>query len=145
PAAPAGTPAAAPVTGGSDIPTAAPVPAGTAPVAVAMPVAAEAVTGQAIPEAAPVAAPAEEAPSPKAEAAPAILCPVCGFPHQGQSHYCADCGYHFSPSDLVPREAGAAPAAAGAAGQPGRRLQDRFEVRERISERNGVRRYRGLD
>jgi serine/threonine protein phosphatase PrpC len=65
---------------------------------------------------------------------------VCGSPHQGSNPSCADCGYYFSPADL----AGAASAAAADAG-PAVRLQDRFELGERLSERNGVVRFRGLD
>src|SRR5438094_858929 len=135
--APPETPTA-PVSEAVPVATAAPAPPGATPVAVALPVQAEPAQAEPVEaEAAPAAPP--EAP-PEAEAAPMILCPVCGSPHQGRDPHCGDCGYYFSPADLVPRAAGAAPAAPAEAEQPRPRLKDRFEVRERISERQGVRR-----
>jgi serine/threonine protein phosphatase PrpC len=118
---------------------------------VAVPVPEEEVTGQpplALPVAVPVndaAAGAPAAPArPPAAAEPsappaAILCPVCGSPRTGGHASCSDCGYYFSPADLAGRGAGASPP------DPGVRLQDRFELRERVGERRGVVRFRGLD
>jgi protein phosphatase len=109
----------------------------------AVPVTAEA---GAAPMAVPVEAPAAE-PAPPVEpvAAPAALevtCPVCGSPHKGSNPSCADCGYYFSAADL----AGDAPVAVAAAPPgPAVRLQDRFELGEKLSERQGVTRFRGLD
>jgi serine/threonine protein phosphatase PrpC len=89
------------------------------------------------PPAVPLAAPAAEA-----VAAPEVTCPVCGSPHKGGNPSCADCGYYFSPADL----AGGAPAAVPAApAGPATRLQDRFALGEKLSERQGVTRFRGLD
>jgi serine/threonine protein phosphatase PrpC/serine/threonine protein kinase len=81
------------------------------------------------------AAPARETP-----AAPvAFPCPVCGSPRRGESPSCDDCGYYFSKADLVRAAAPSDPP------PPAVRLQDRYELGERIGERGGVRRYRGLD
>jgi serine/threonine protein phosphatase PrpC len=92
---------------------------------------------------APPAVPLEAAPAEAAEpAAPEVTCPVCGSPHKGSNPHCADCGYYFSAADL----AGGAPAAAPAApAGPAVRLQERFELGAKLSERQGVTRFRGLD
>lgn len=77
-----------------------------------------------------------------------VLCPVCGAARRGEESSCGDCGYYFSADDLAPRNF---PSSAGGtqsvsvADMPATRLRDRFEVRERIGERSGVTRYRGLD
>jgi serine/threonine protein phosphatase PrpC len=76
-------------------------------------------------------------------ARPAILCPVCSAARKGDSLSCDDCGYYFSSADLA--RSAAAPPAASDPPAPAARLKDRFEVREQISERSGVTRYRGLD
>src|SRR5439155_11018965 len=97
---------------------------------------AAAVPVEAVPvEAVPVEAAAEPAP---------ILCPVCQSPHFGKNPYCSDCGYYFSPAELAAATtgAGAGPVALQA---PAIRLQDRFEVGAKVSERHGVERFRGLD
>ena len=87
------------------------------------------------PEAVPLLSLDEPAPPP----AP-VLCPVCQSPHVGKSPSCSDCGYYFTAAELAAATAGvAAPAA------PAARLQDRFEVGARVSERQGVERFRGLD
>jgi protein phosphatase len=107
------------------------------------------------PAAEPVAEAVPELPSPlvdeKApveEAAPAapILCPVCGTARKGEDASCADCGYYYSPADLA-RAAGAPAAVEANPGPeiPMTRLKNRYELLERISERSGVTRYRGLD
>jgi serine/threonine protein phosphatase PrpC len=124
----------------------------------APPQAAEAETSEETPlaqqlEAEPVAeaAPAAEPPSPPlAEpTAPApILCPICGAARQDQKPFCADCGYYFRPEDFM--AANPAPSSGDTdelpiVDLPTARLKDRFEIRERISERCGVTRYRGMD
>jgi serine/threonine protein phosphatase PrpC len=127
------------------------VPEAAAP-PVAVPVPEDEVTGQpplalpvAVPvnEEAPTAAPAPPVrpPAPPEPSAPpaTILCPVCGSPRSGGQVSCSDCGYYFSPADLAGQSVEAT------ASEPAVRLQDRFEVRERIGERHGVVRYRGLD
>jgi serine/threonine protein phosphatase PrpC len=81
-------------------------------------------------------------------AAPAVvLCPVCAAARKGEESSCGDCGYYFSPADLAPRNgvANAAETSAAVAELPSVRLKDRYEIRERIDERFGVTRYRGLD
>ncbi len=109
---------------------------------VAVPVPEEEVAGQP-PLALPVAVPAEESIAPPALSATVpsaisptpVLCPVCGSQRVEGQPSCFDCGYYFSAADLadhVPAE-------------PAVRLQDRFELRERLGERRGVVRYRGLD
>jgi serine/threonine protein phosphatase PrpC len=90
---------------------------------------------------------------------------VCGTLRTDDTLSCHDCGYYFSAADLA-RAAAAVPAgsnnptadpASGPGGgpeggpgggpgvSPGIRLQDRFELREKVGDRGGVRRYRGLD
>jgi serine/threonine protein phosphatase PrpC len=76
---------------------------------------------------------------PAPPAAPALCCPVCGSPHDGGGPLCLDCGYYFSPADLARAEGPAA------AAEPAGRLQDRFELGERLGEHAGVARFRGLD
>jgi serine/threonine protein phosphatase PrpC len=88
-------------------------------------------------------APAEAAPAAEPAAAP-IPCPVCGTLRAGEATSCQDCGYYFSPADLA-RAAGSARVNGSSPPPPAVRLQDRFEVRELIGERCGVRRYRGVD
>ncbi len=73
--------------------------------------------------------------------APATIpCPVCQSPYVGKNPYCLDCGYYFSPAELA--VASAVPAEPPA---PAVRLQERFEVGTKISERRGVERLRGVD
>src|SRR5579884_1404580 len=77
-----------------------------------------------------------------------VHCPVCGAARRGEESSCGDCGYYFSPVDLEPRHAvrsGAGNSSATSSDLPAFRLKDRYEVRERISERCGVSRFRGLD
>ncbi len=80
-------------------------------------------------------------PPPETEPAapPPFLCPVCGSPRQGERPSCDDCGYYYSAADLARAANPKEPPS------PSVRLQNRFERRERIGERGGVRRYRGLD
>lgn len=91
-----------------------------------------------------VPSPPLEEPAPLAP----VLCPVCGAARRGEEASCGDCGYYFSPEDLGPRPAvhsGAGQSSVRSSDMPAFRLKDRFEVREWISERWGVTRYRGLD
>jgi serine/threonine protein phosphatase PrpC len=80
--------------------------------------------------------PAEEPPAPAAT----LLCPVCGSSQSRTAASCADCGYYFSPADLA--RSADVPAAPKA---PAVKLQDRFELKELLSDRQGVARYHGLD
>jgi protein phosphatase len=153
PAAPAAEdlPVATPVEAEEPTPLAEAVPA-TEPAEPA-PTGAEAVVEEpaaAVAEEAPaaeeVSAEAEPAPPaepPLAEPAPAapITCPVCGTVNPRAEPSCNDCGYYFSEADLKP-DAGA-PAAA--ADTPPPHLQNRYELLEMTSERQGVQRWRGLD
>jgi serine/threonine protein phosphatase PrpC len=85
----------------------------------------------------------EEAPPGSAEAppaAPALACPVCTAPNPNAQPSCADCGYYFSEAELA--GASAVPVAVPVAAA---RLQERYELGEKISERSGVVRYRGVD
>jgi serine/threonine protein phosphatase PrpC len=101
-------------------------------VPVAIPV--EGPGGDDVPMALPVATPVEPA-----EAAQATFrCPACASEGPAGQAFCGDCGYYFSPSDL-------AAGAAGAEAAPPALLQGRYELRELISDRLGVQRYRGLD
>jgi protein phosphatase len=170
---PAATPAAPPEQPPTqadwhDVPVATPVEAPEAnaePVPVAVPVGevpAEAdLAGAAVEEgpaeeaapAAEAAAPeepaqAEEAPAaeePAAEAPAPIPCPVCGTPRSGEVLSCHDCGYYFSAADLARATPAVNNGEGAAAPQPAGRLLDRFELRELIGERGGMRRYHGVD
>jgi protein phosphatase len=72
-----------------------------------------------------------------------IPCRVCGTPRQGSELSCRDCGYYFSPADFLPSAVAAEPDRHPVPAAS--RLRDRYELRECISERFGVRRYQGLD
>jgi len=72
-------------------------------------------------------------------AAAPILCPVCQSPHNGKSPSCSECGYYFTDAELAAAASPASPPA------PAARLQERFEIGARVSERQGVERFRGLD
>jgi protein phosphatase len=92
----------------------------------------------------------EISPPPQEEpAAPApFSCPVCGTIRKGEELSCGDCGYYFSPDDLAPRHTSTTTGGNSSLPRsevPAVRLKNRFEMRERISERGGVTRYRGLD
>jgi serine/threonine protein phosphatase PrpC len=81
-------------------------------------------------------------PAPPAETvAPTVLCPVCSSPRVGSESSCADCGYYFSEADL----AGTSAPAPSLPAETGTLLQNRFELRERLGERRGLVRFRGLD
>jgi serine/threonine protein phosphatase PrpC len=118
-------------------------------VPLATPVAEPVQSTEAVPLATPVLQEVPELPSPLVDPAapPVILCPICGASRKGDDSCCADCGYYYSEADLAQGAAPvvAAPTATSVAPAPGIRLQDRFEVREQISERQGVTRFRGID
>jgi serine/threonine protein phosphatase PrpC len=143
------------------VPVAQPVPAGEANtnVPLAEPVPTETPEGASLSERPPDASieesgtvsaiPPPQRERPAAElSVPSVFCPVCGAARRGEGPSCGDCGYYFAPADLGP---GNLVPSAGGNGNgptpdvPAFRLKDRFEVRERISERCGVTRYRGLD
>jgi serine/threonine protein phosphatase PrpC len=86
-------------------------------------------------EDAPMALPLDVEPAEPAPAQTTIPCPVCQSPHVGKNPYCLDCGYYFSPTELSV----AAPPVAAV------RLQDRFEIGSKVSERRGVERFHGVD
>src|SRR5215211_6990028 len=105
-------------------------------VPVAIPV--EGPGGDDVPMALPVATPAEAEPA----AAPATFrCPACTSKGPAGQAFCGDCGYYFSPADL----AAGAPGAEAAPPAAPVRLKDRYELRELISDRLGVQRYRAID
>jgi serine/threonine protein phosphatase PrpC len=96
---------------------------------------------QAEPPPAPPEAPPAEVPVAAPVQAPApILCPICAAPRVGEAASCHDCGYYFSSADLAQTSAASADPKA-----PAVKFQNRFELGERISERHGVARHRGLD
>jgi serine/threonine protein phosphatase PrpC len=128
-----------------------PPPPGT-PIAEAVPVTqpGESEPGAAAREAAPLADTLPEIPSalvPESTAPAPIVCPVCASPRKDDESSCGDCGYYFSPADLAPRNGSAAAAtnATPTADMPTVRLKERYEIRETISDRLGVTRYRALD
>jgi serine/threonine protein phosphatase PrpC len=93
-------------------------------------------------------APAEAIPLPKAppaepEPPPVALppCPICDAPRRAGPPYCESCGYIFPPDD----GRAAAPVAAAPAPAPNTAVRDRFELTQRLGERGGVERYRGVD
>ena len=139
----------------------------TAIIPVALPVHAPAPQPEPVPEApaleaspAPVAGPVaalDESPPPSAPTseAPAVAttirCPSCATVSPLTDSYCGDCGYYFSAADraaasrpVAGAPVAAAPAAAPAA-VPTLRVQGRYELVEKVSERLGVERFRALD
>lgn len=133
-----------------------------APIAQSVPTAEPVVHEPPIPLAAPVVVPlveeslpvARPVVQPPAVALPvaqpvALSCPCCQAQVRGPAKYCDDCGFMF-PDDFAATASLTAPLAAAAvpaASNPVRsvRLQNRFEVRELIGEKMGVRRHRGID
>jgi serine/threonine protein phosphatase PrpC len=86
-----------------------------------------------------VPAPAEEAAPPPA--APVVLpCPICDAPRNAGQAHCDSCGYIFPPDD----GRAAAPVAATPA-PPNTVVRDRYELTQRLGERSGVERFRGVD
>jgi protein phosphatase len=89
-------------------------------------------------------------PTPAAPPARPQLCPSCGTPRKNGLSYCDDCGWMFGAADDAPVEpcveAVAAPVpVASNHNSAGTRIKDRYEIGDLLSERSGVRRYRGLD
>ncbi|HEY7329448.1 MAG TPA: protein phosphatase 2C domain-containing protein [Gemmataceae bacterium] len=144
------TPPPAPATTDEEaIPVAQPVPAGEAQAAVPMAEAVMNTPRKAAEMPTPQESPPSGLPVQTCETpVPAILCPVCGAARRREESCCADCGYYFSPADLKSHKTSSAEAENGDSPVEellGSHLKDRFEVCERISERCGVLRYRGLD
>ena len=69
-----------------------------------------------------------------------VLCRVCSTPNPNLNQACADCGYHFTPEDLM-----GTPQGASGPTQPTVKLQGRYQVGQKVTDRLGVVRYRGLD
>ncbi len=106
----------------------------------------------------PAAAPPAAAPPAAAESAPE-LCPICQAMRKGQQAYCDDCGWMFA--DTPKGRTAGSPFALGAPVQVATiasvisdfsavaimpiRIKDRYELVEKIGERQGLSRYRGLD
>jgi len=86
-----------------------------------------------VPLAAPIAAP----PAPPLALPP---CPICDSPRTPGRSHCDSCGYIFPHDD----GRAAAPLAAVAAA-PATLVRDRYELTERLGERLGVERFRGVD
>src|SRR5205814_5119104 len=59
-------------------------------------------------------------------------------PRKGDDSYCFDCGFVFPEEEPIP-------VAQKVAAKPSVRLKGRYELKEFLSERSGVARYRGLD
>ena len=107
----------------------------------------------------PLAIPATPAPppSPVAEAsaapvetvAPPQLCPSCLAPRKGKQAFCEDCGWMFPPGDVpAPRVAAPSPNSTMPTAVPAmvsKRIKERYEITEKISERAGLTRYKGWD
>ncbi len=75
-----------------------------------------------------------------------INCPVCGSARRGEMSCCDDCGYYFTAADLAAAGDGeCAPTTADPVAMPTARLQDRYELTERLGDRGLTVRYRGLD
>jgi len=81
-----------------------------------------------------------------------ITCPSCGTVSPLSDDFCGDCGYYFSASDRAAASAVAQPGATAApvvapapAPAASLRVQDRYELVEKVSEWAGVERFRALD
>ncbi len=106
---------------------------------------AEPVGAATVPMAVPVAAAGASAPA-------TLTCRICKEVNPVSRAECRECGYHFTDADRsngpVSAPAGAGSAPPGAAAVPAGPvvvLQNRFELGEKVTERLGVIRYRGLD
>lgn len=86
------------------------------------------------------------------EATPVVLppCPVCAARRNPGHVYCHDCGFHF-PNDAIPLAVPIATTVVAdgpietAAPTPSLRIKDRYLLGTLLSEKRGVKRYRGLD
>jgi serine/threonine protein phosphatase PrpC len=103
----------------------------------------------AVPLAVPLAAPVP----PVVEEVEAEPCPACRTPRKGAQPFCDDCGWMFGATAVKstpkPRTA-AAPSntrelMADSSATPVLRIKDRYELRDLVSERAGICRYRGVD
>jgi serine/threonine protein phosphatase PrpC len=111
--------------------------------AIPMAVPVELEPGVEVPMAVPLESPDLSDTAPYVPATP-VICPVCQSPRRGEDESCHDCGYFFTAADLNPGGSTPDSAVPATPTLPGR-LQDRYEAQERLSERTGVVRYRGLD
>jgi serine/threonine protein phosphatase PrpC len=116
--------------------------AGEFPLATPVPVDEEPAPERIEPESAPVEEVAPETPT-------TITCPACTAVCPLTVDYCSDCGYYFSQTDRIAVLSGGTPVAATAPATepeiPTRRLNDRYELRELISDRLGVQRFKAID
>ncbi|MFM7149594.1 MAG: protein kinase domain-containing protein [Gemmataceae bacterium] len=67
--------------------------------------------------------------------APTISCSACGAIGEIGQSFCLDCGFYFQEPDLAPETETT----------PSPWLKEKYELCERISERSGIVRFRGLD
>ncbi|MFQ3649605.1 MAG: hypothetical protein SNJ75_04680, partial [Gemmataceae bacterium] len=81
---------------------------------------------------------------------PATLpCPACGVENPAEADWCSDCGYYFSPSDRdqMRQQALGQPVVAAKVAEPAvlLKVQGRYELRQRLSSRGALERWKGLD
>ncbi|MBM4069522.1 MAG: hypothetical protein FJ271_11315 [Planctomycetes bacterium] len=95
----------------------------------------------------------------KEEAPPAAeieICPICQAVRRSQQAYCDDCGWMFSSAMPARKVTALASVAAASsvtssnpsspvATMPSMRIKDRYELVEKLGEKQGVSRYRALD
>jgi serine/threonine protein phosphatase PrpC len=76
-------------------------------------------------------------------AVPTQPCPACQTLCVAGQAYCHDCGWMFGPDEPVV----VAPSAVAVEASPSNsmRIKDRYEIRELLCERSGIKRYRGID
>jgi serine/threonine protein phosphatase PrpC len=67
-----------------------------------------------------------------------IHCRICGATRQEGHVSCTDCGYYFTPADLLPQTTPVTT-------RPGKRIRDRYETGEVLSRRGNMTRCRGID
>lgn len=101
-----------------------------------------------VPLAIPVELPERPAPT-------SITCRICGSENPLSRSDCHDCGYHFTDADRAAGHPGGnsapaevpmvLPVASAEPAGPVILLQGRFELGQKVTERRGVIRYRGLD
>jgi serine/threonine protein phosphatase PrpC len=98
------------------------------------------------PPPAPEAVPAAEAPPPVEPPAPPVSlppCPICDAPRTLADPYCNTCGYIF-PQEQAQHGPVATPVTAPDP-PPNPIVRERYELTQRVSERSGVERFRGVD
>jgi PPM family protein phosphatase len=100
------------------------------------------------------AAPVVEEPSvveaPVVQPPPPQLCLACGTPRQEGAAFCYDCGWLFPAAGTTavaasPVNGSTPPRESAMPAKTGSRLNNRFELGEFLSERQGVSRHRGTD